>query len=742
MKKSTISKLSTAILMALLLLGCATTSGTKEASSAAEIPVITDIAIEDGNVVIKSNKDFTYTVYSANDPYKTTIEIPDMSIGAFTGRIVSDKSGLEIIPKQIDSPRKSARLDIMLQTPAAISPVYKDNTLALSIKKEQPVVWPAFKDKDITSKDIESRPDAAAYLTAAETPAYAVKAVDETAQPAAKATEIMGIELKKTKDAVKILITGNGAIIPNVFPLNEKIVVDIPDVVLKAALPENVIAPLKAIRAGKHKDKLRLVFDLKEKTNFDVAAIGNSVEISLQAREVQAAKTQEPAAAQTSLQNSAKAVPASSAASSKPVQSASVTEPLIEGEFTGKKISLDFQDADIIPIFRLLADVSGYNIVVDPAIKGAITLKLINVPWDQVLDIMLKTFSIGKTVDGNIIWIAPVTTFAKIAREKADKRLAEETAGELVEEAIRINYGSATEIRNAIGGGSGGGVDQRERGGGLLSPRGSASVDNRTNTLIVKDLPVNLAKIKALIKIMDIASPQVMIEAKIAQISSGYSEKLGITWGGSFTTTGPNTIDGNFSVNSPVAAAGSSTTNPGGAVGLTVGLANYFKLDMFLSALETIGKSKTLSNPKILALDNASANIQQGKTFYVQTLDDKGNPKSEEKTATLSLTVKPRITPDGYIQLEITATDDSLEISGQYPVVNKRSLQTTALVKNGETLVLGGIYTSNETELETGMPWLRKIPVLGWLFKTKTQTGPEIKEILVFITPTVVAQQK
>lgn len=718
MKKMIISKLCISLVGLLLLFGCATTSGTKEASLGEDLAVITDIQIEDDNVVIKSNKHFVYTIYNANDPYKTTIEIPDMSIGTFTSKIVSEKSGVtEIMPQQIDSP-KISRIDIVLQTPSAISPAYADNTLVLSIKKEEPVVLSDFKDAE--SKDSGRNFGAAPLLAVAEAPVKVIKTADENIQPGSKATEITGIELRKTKDAVKILITGNGAIISNVFPLNEKIVVDIPDVLLKAALPESVTAPLKAIRAGKHKDKLRLVFDLKEKTNFDVTATGNSIEISLMAMET--------SIAQAPSTNSDKAV-AAATVPAKPVQPVTEPEKLIESEYTGKKISLDFQDADVRPVFRLLADVSGYNLVLDPAVKGNITIKLLNVPWDQALDIILNTLTLSKSIEGNILWIAPTTVFARITEDRQKAKDIGEKAEDLEQEVVRINYAAAGDISSAVNSGK------------LLTSRGSVAIDTRMNTLIIKDTQKSINNIKELVKIMDVPKPQVMIEAKIVEVSTNYSESLGIRWGGTIQGRGINDlgqqVSGSFAVNSPVVTPSTSGTNPGGVLGLTIGSANQVQVQLSLSALESIGKSKTLSNPRILTMDNEAATIQQGRSFFVQTVSQAGT-QTEEKKATLSLNVTPKITPDGYVQLKVAATDDTLEVVGANPVVNTKSLNTNALIKSGETLVLGGIYTTGVTEGETGVPLLSKVPVLGWLFKTKTQTGPNNKEMLIFITPTIV----
>ncbi len=714
MKKMIISKFCTSFVGLLLLFGCATTSGTKEASLGEDLAVITDIQIEDGNVVIKSNKSFAYTIYNANDPYKTTIDIPDMTLGAFTGKITPDKSVIsEIIPQQINSPNIAARIDIVLESPSEISSSYHNNTLALSVKQEQPVVLAEYKA--VESENISSQP--AAVMAVAKTPSYVVKAAEENIQPMSKATEIRGIELKKNADGVIVIITGNGAIMPNVFPINERIVVDIPGVSLNTTLPEGVISPLKGIRAGQHKDKLRLVFDLKEKTNFDVTAIGNSIEIALMVKE--ASLTQSPSG------NSDKA-DAASVAPAKPVKSAPEPAALIEGEFTGKKISLDFQDADVRPVFRLLVDVSGYNLVLDPAVKGNITIKLLNVPWDQALDIILNTLSLAKSIEGNILWIAPTNVFARITEEKQKAKDIGEKAEDLEQEVVRVNYATAGDISSAV------------TSGKLLTSRGNIAIDGRMNTLIIKDTQKSIDKIKDLVKIMDVPKPQVMIEARIVEVSTSYSESLGIRWGGVIQGSGVkglgDQLSGSFAVNTPVAP----TTGPGGVLGMTIGSASHVQINLSLSALEGIGKSKTLSNPRVLTMDNEAATIQQGRSFFVQTVSQAGTA-TEEKKATLSLNVTPKITPDGYVQLKVTATDDSLEggIGGASAVVNTKSLNTNALIKSGETLVLGGIYTTGETEVETGVPLLSRMPVLGWLFKTKTQTGPNTKEMLIFITPTI-----
>jgi type IV pilus assembly protein PilQ len=222
---------------------------------------------------------------------------------------------------------------------------------------------------------------------------------------------------------------------------------------------------------------------------------------------------------------------------------------------------------------------------------------------------------------------------------------------------------------------------------------------------------------------------------------------MGIRWGGNLGTASPRVGFGNidinsgtFSVNTPIVTAGSATTNQGGVLGLSLGSASTVQVNLSLSALESVGKSRRLSNPKIMTMDNEAATIQQGVSIPVQTVSAEGT-KTEYVNATLSLGVTPRITPDGYVQLKINATNNALGIlTPQGYAIETKSVNTQALVKNGDTLVIGGIYTTNTSEGEEGIPLLGRIPILGWFFKTKTQTGPNVTELLIFITPTIVTK--
>ncbi|MBA4372198.1 MAG: hypothetical protein C0402_04990 [Thermodesulfovibrio sp.] len=754
------------IFMLVLSAGCARSSVKADATVTAEPLVLTDLRLQDNGIVIASNKQFVYTMYKGNDPYRMTIEIPDMGAGIFRDKIVSDKAGItEVIPQQVDSPVRAMKITIALQNPSTVTPVYKDNTLTLTVKPEEALPPVESVEKVIPAEAAPADVPAPAAAKEMPVPAPAEPVMTSPAEKPAesvityipRATEITAIEVNRAAEGAKVVILGNGSMLPNVFPIDERIVIDIPGVVMNAAVPTNIFSPLKGIRAGRHKEKVRLVLDLKEKTKFEVTAIGKSIEVALKGKTAVAAEVSgmrerpdresaKEGSTQTKHKNHRE--PAGVAAQMMPAQTAkeSVKESVREisnkdipaengaapeQKYTGKKISLDFQDAEIGPIFRLLADVNGYNLVLDPAIKGKITIKLMNVPWDQALDIILNTFTLGKSIDGNILWIAPQSVFNKIADEKSAAKITQEKAEDLVQEIIRVNYAMSSDLTAAF------------TAGKLLSPRGTITQDTRMNTLIIKDTQKSIDKMKELVKVMDVTKPQVMIEARLVEVSTTHSQNLGIRWGGAMNIqSGAYPIGGTFAVNSPVLTPTASSTNPGGVLGMTVGAVNSLKVDLSLSALESITKAKTLSSPKILTMDNEAATIQQGTTFYIPTVSQSGTT-STPVTATLSLNVTPKITPDGFVQLKVNATDNSLQpgTAGATAVVNTKSMTTQALVKNGETLVLGGIYRRDEATSTDGVPFLSKIPGLGWLFKTQSVTGPDVKELLIFITPTIVEKQ-
>jgi type IV pilus assembly protein PilQ len=709
----TLCSILCALCFMIIISGCATT-GVEQPSQLEKPNVITGIDLQDYAVTVTADRPFTYIIYRSSDPYRMFIELLDVNIGAFNSKITSNKAGItEIVPSQVETPAFVAKLEMLLQTPSKVESEYKNNVLIIKIKKEE-----ATEKKELPAEE-SPNPEPAAPEQKPPLPA----------SNGPKATEISGISFEKSDGILKVVIKGNGSLTPNVFPLENRIVIDIPDVVMKAQIPSTVMSPMKGIRSGKHRDKIRLVLDLKEKTNFDVAAIGDSIVIALQGTEKEL-----PAPA-----------PAMPSIAQKPEEKKQVvtetkdTEAPAEGKYTGKKISLDFQDADIVPIFRLLSDISGYNIVVNPEVKGKITMKLINVPWDQALDIMLKTFSLGKTVEGNIIRVAPYTVFAKESEEAAKAKEAEAKAEPLETKIYPISYADVSVVEKSI-------KDSK-----ILTPRGSISVDKRTSSMVIKDIESVFSEVENILATLDRPTPQVMIEARIVEINTNSERELGIQWGlnykapntlsalGGASGLGTGTFTGdNFLVDFPAVIA------PNVGSGINFGILNAARtlgLDLQLSAVEKTGNGKVISNPRIMTVDNGQAKIKQGKSIPIRKLTTEGTVSTEFKDIDIELIVTPHIAPDKSIVMILEIKKEELDLTlpsiEGVPGTDKKEAKTSVIIMNGETVVIGGMYKINTFDSDSGVPGLMKIPILGWLFKTE-KTTVSTTELLVFITPRIV----
>jgi type IV pilus assembly protein PilQ len=708
---------------------------------------ITGINVFDDTLEIKGDKAFIYTIYKPSDPYRVLVEIPDADIGTFRDVVKPKNSAItEITPSQVDVPKPVAKIEILLQTPSGVDSRYDNNSLILKVKKDDFDARPAAAGAGLDVKVAEVRQDPAPEPAPKQEMVQAAEG--KTALP--KATEITGITFDHSAGVVKVVIKGNGIMSPTVFTLKNKIVVDIPDVSLKTSVPSSVMSPVKGLRAGKHKDKTRLVVDLNGTRDFDVLSVKDSIIIALRAPEtaVAAAKKEAAPAAERpqpepqpelrKMQPTEMRAAGEERKAAGEITNGKEPETLVEGKYTGTKISLDFQDSDIVPIFRLLSDISGFNIVVHPDVKGKLSMKLINVPWDQALDMILKTFALGKSVEGNIIRIAPLAVFAKESEERR-KASEEATKAEPLEtKYFAVNYADVKTVDKAI-------KDAR-----VLSPRGSLSLDERTRSMIVKDIPMTFPQVETLLLTIDKPTAQVMIEGRIVEINTNDTRDLGIQWGVKLAatntlsqltglqglTTGPFT--GNkFMVDVPANVSGRGS-------GINFGILSpdrTFGLDLQLSALESIGNTKVISNPKILTVDNGKAKILQGKSIPVRKLTTEGTISTEFKDINIELNVSPHITPDKSVGLDIEIKKEELDptlpsIEG-VPGTDKKEAKTSVIIHDGETIVIGGMYKVNTSETNTGVPGLLKIPILGWLFKNNSIAN-STSELLIFITPRIV----
>jgi type IV pilus assembly protein PilQ len=399
-----------------------------------------------------------------------------------------------------------------------------------------------------------------------------------------------------------------------------------------------------------------------------------------------------------------------------------------QSQFTGEPISLDLKDADIKDVFRTISELTGLNIVVDPEVRGTVTVKLDNVPWDQALDLILKQNGLGYVLENNIMRIA---TTAKLQSEQADRaRLAEaRQAAEPTRTVIKkLSYTKANDIVPVLK--------------SIMSKRGDIVVDVRTNTLIIREIPTYMPAVLQLIDNLDTATPQVMIEARIVETTKSLGRSLGINWGvngvadeAHGNTTGlvfPNTIDGSFNV--PLA-----TGTPIGALRLA-NILNSFNLDIAISAAENQGLLKIISSPKVAALTNTAALIQSGVQIPVQT-NVNNTTTVIYVDATLQLTVTPQITNEGTILLTLNVQKRepavALNLSlGQNVPLTIRQYRGEVLVRDGGTAVIGGIFQINDQDQNNMIPGLWKIPILGNLFKNKTRTEKH-DELLIFVTPRI-----
>ena len=412
-------------------------------------------------------------------------------------------------------------------------------------------------------------------------------------------------------------------------------------------------------------------------------------------------------------------------------------ETIPEKKYTGEKISIDFQDVDLTHVFRLIADISGYNIVVSPDVKGKFSMKLEDVPWDQALDIILRNYGLSKSIEANVIRIAPTAILAKEEEEIARVKESQEKSGNLVTRVYPINYADVKAMMQTI------------KDAKILTNRGFISVDERTTSIVIRDVDQKHQEYDKIISALDNPTPQVSINARIVEVTDNLTKELGIQWGALVKPTPQTQVGGGLlsgglgdftgkplAVNLPAAVGAGS----GGTLGIGYISANALRaLDIQLSAAESTGEGKVISSPRIVTMDNQKAVIRQGKKIPYETISQDGT-KTEFVDAALELIVVPHITPEGTILMKVEVKKNEADFSrtsNNVPTIDTNEVETLVLINDGDTLALGGIYKKNETQDNSAVPWLGDIPVLGWLFKKELNKN-ETTEILVFITPRIV----
>lgn len=450
--------------------------------------------------------------------------------------------------------------------------------------------------------------------------------------------------------------------------------------------------------------------------------------------------------------------------------------------YNGAPVTFNFQDIPVRTVLNLIGEEAGLNIVVADTVSGNVTLRLINVPWDQVLDIVLRAKNLDKRSDGNVVWVAPQKEIADYEKALADARLEMEQRAELITEYIPINYGRAEDIANLLttesltaqqsGGSGGGGASGQNLNRGFLSPRGSVTFDPRTNTLLLSETAQKIIELKELIRLLDRPVDQVLIEARIVIANETFARELGARFGiSSARQEGDNTIittsgslggsrgmadaalANRLGGSAPLAGIGAAAnalnvdlpvSNPAGAIGFSILGADYL-LDLELSALHEEGRGEVVSSPRVITSNQREATISQGREVgYITTTGVGANaqPTVNFKEALLELKVTPTITQDGRVFLTMAVKKDeiigyvNLGALGSTPELAKREVTTAVLVDSGQTVVVGGVYEFSSREDLKKVPFLGDVPVLGNLFRNKSR-GTDKAELLIFVTPKI-----
>lgn len=480
--------------------------------------------------------------------------------------------------------------------------------------------------------------------------------------------------------------------------------------------------------------------------------------------------------------------------------SAAVAEDAGSGNefpFSGEPISLNFQDIDVRTVLQMLADVNDFSLVAGDSVSGNITLRLDDVPWDQALDLVLRARGLDKRVVGNVMYIAPVDEIAQQELQQLENRRQAESLAPLRTEYLEVNYAAAVDIVRLLtgqggpgagntGGGAGGagggaGGSNQFRRGGILSDRGSVTVDERTNTLIVQDVATKIDEVRELLEILDVPVRQVLIEARIVNASTNFSRSLGIRWGGVHNVPGTGdqfilggsmattvqeasnianynmqvaqAVTGGASLEEALATTMRGPVNFPDALGVDLGVENATSslalgyagtqglLELELSALEATGNGEVIAQPHITTQDKQTAVIQSGiqVPYQAQAGGTAGGSTTEFVPAVLKLEVTPQITPDGRIIMQLIVNQDSVVTSaGAVPAIATNSAEARVLVDDGATIVLGGVFREEVTTTVSKTPLLGDIPYVGNLFK-RTENQETKTELLIFITPSILS---
>jgi len=754
-------------LMAMLIASCVTTQQQGITKAVPEQAVIKAVKVKSfGNgaftlVEIVGTKPIAYTAFKLVDPPRVVVDVdapadPTLTIGPVNGKNVKSID----IQKTHGKARTRIIVGISDEVEYRITEENETISLALNTKKQHKEKVPALAVGLSAGSREQGRGTVAAhapriFFKPKHTDLNQILGVDFTMLDQGKSRLVITTDKKspfhiKRKGQNSLSLTIDNATIPKLLQRH-----------LDSSRFEGAVECVKALVSA-DKKKVTLNIALREMVPFHVDRTEKAITIDFGPTAIKPPKTRiVPLTMAEESPSDSSAVKGLQAGLRRVAVNSSSPRVKTRKRYTGAPMTMDFVNADVTNILRLIGEISNLNIVWGPKVKGKVSMRLRNVPWDQALDLILKNNDLAMRREGNVIWVTTRAEMAKIEAEEKrklediEKRKQEQLkrAKELKElepvitQYITINYVDVDNVKKVI-------EDT------VKSPRGKITVDKNTKTIIMTDTPSKIKKARELAKRLDRPTKQVMIEARIVEASTSFSKQLGIQWNFQLQHRNDSSMPwrgtpewalkntaANYSGGNTLYGPSFSTNHPNfssnlGLVFSTLssnGLTGAF-INTQIALSETEGQLKVLSSPKIVTRDTVKATIQQGtKVVLPSGTDSNGNMTYELVDASLKLEVTPKITPNNMVIMNVKISDDYPDYAnalGEIVPINTKSAETTMMVASGDTVVIGGIYKENKGINETGQPWLKDIPIIGWLFKNKTWND-EKRELLIFLTPTV-----
>ena len=710
--------------------------------TAVDVDVLEDHTL----ITLQSDSPLRYVIQREEKPPRLLIDLPTHRIAPGVRSLEIFRGGITAITPRQSLEHGGSQVEVGLGPAVAhswSSPFA--STLLVEVHPEA-----VNQESRPGGREVRSRPGGSAVLGAVASGAngrHLLTLGRTTPGTAMRATAMIGLVVDPLDDRTNVRVIGNGPIL--VYKTGRpshpaRFTLSLPSLSTDLA-GESLERPTPQLRGlsihPSEQDGATVEMDLAPGISPHVTRDGSQVVVELTRALLQESYSNQPRSPHLLPVSATKTLRAPPAGPLMMAQASSPSPaPLTSGpSYSGQRISLDFQQADLIDVLRLISEVSGMNIITSPEVSGRVTTRMVNVPWDQALETILKTFALGKDQEGSIIRVAPLERLRKERDDELQsKRIVEELEPPITR-TLQLNYARAEELKANM-----------EK---LLTKQGRLDIDKRTNTVIVKDVSATVDEILALIRSLDSQTRQVSIDTRIVETNRTFLQELGIRWGRFVNQDtgvkfprqvtlsgrqGPPVVGGNFAVDLPTI-----TQPPALALGLSL-ISNSSIIDLELQALERNGRGRIVSNPKVVTLDNKEAIIESGDEVPFKTETAQTGPKVEFKDAKITLRVTPHISPDDYVLLEIDAAKKEVDFSRLVegnPTITSRQSKTSILVKDGATAVIGGLFKRTTTDSSEGVPGVSKIPYLGWLFKTK-QEREENDDLLFFITPRIVRDRR